>query len=168
MSSIYDFIVTDIDGIEVRLSDYRGKVLLIVNVASRCGFTDQYADLQKLHETYGERGLVILGFPANNFLWQEPGSNDEIKQFCTTRYAVTFPMFAKISVKGSDQHPLYAFLTSKKTNPRFGGAVAWNFNKFLVGRGGQVMDRFGSRAKPMGDAIGTAVEHALAKPAPGE
>ena len=168
MSNIYDFIVTDIDGIEVRLSDYRGKVLLIVNVASRCGFTDQYADLQKLHETYGERGLVILGFPANNFLWQEPGSNDEIRQFCTTRYAVTFPMFAKISVKGSDQHPLYAFLTSKKTNPRFGGAVAWNFNKFLVGRSGQVIDRFGSRAKPTGDAIVKAVEHALAKPATGE
>lgn len=162
-TSIYDFTVKDIDGREVDLGEYQGEVLLIVNVASKCGFTPQYAGLQKLYETYKDRGLVVLGFPANDFLWQEPGTNEEIKSFCSTKYNVTFPMFAKISVKGSDQHPLYAFLTDTKANPYVDGAISWNFNKFLVARDGQVMRQFGSRATPQGDELIQAVEAALAE-----
>ena len=161
MTNIYDFTMRDIDGKDVSLSAFKGKVLLIVNVASKCGFTGQYEGLEKLYTTYTNRGFVVLGFPANDFLGQEPGTEAEIKSFCTLTYGVTFPMFAKISVKGKDIHPLYAFLTSKETNPNFGGAISWNFNKFLIGRDGAIMGRFGSRTKPDDKELVAAVEQAL-------
>ena len=151
----------DIDGGEVALSSYKGKVLLVVNVASKCGFTGQYEGLEKLYQTYHKQGLVILGFPANNFFRQEPGTNEEIKQFCTLNYGVTFPMFAKISVKGKSIHPLYAYLTSPVTNPRHDGSISWNFNKFLVGRDGTILARFGSRTKPNDKDLVAAVKAAL-------
>jgi glutathione peroxidase len=162
--AIYDFTVKDIDGKDVSLADYKGKVLLVVNVASKCGFTPQYKDLQAIYDKYKDRGFVVLGFPANNFLWQEPGSNEQIKQFCALHYSVTFPMFEKISVKGSDQHPLYAFLTSKKTNPEFAGKITWNFNKFLIGRNGRILGRFGSRTTPEDKTVLAAIETALGQP----
>ena len=161
MTSIYDFTMRDIDGKDVSLSAFKGKVLLMVNVASKCGFTGQYEGLEKLHATYANRGFVVLGFPANDFLGQEPGTEPEIKSFCTLTYGVTFPMFAKISVKGKDIHPLYAFLTSKETNPNYGGAISWNFNKCLIGRDGVIVGRFGSRTKPDDKKLIAAVEHAL-------
>jgi glutathione peroxidase len=160
-ASIYDFQVEDIDGRPVSLQEYRGKVLLIVNVASRCGFTYQYEGLEALYREYGQRGLVVLGFPANDFLGQEPGSNEQIKEFCTLNYGVSFPMFAKIHVKGRGAHPLYRFLTDKRTNPRFAGGITWNFNKFLIGRDGTVLGRFGSREEPGSDRVRRAVEQAL-------
>lgn len=162
--SVHDFTVKSPDGQDIALADYQGKVLLIVNVASKCGFTGQYEGLQKLHEKYQDLGLVVLGFPANDFLGQEPGTNDEIQQFCTLNYGVTFPVFAKISVKGKDMHPLYAFLTSKEANPEFGGAISWNFNKFLIGRDGKILARFGSRTKPEDKKLVEAVEQATQSP----
>jgi len=150
-----------IDGDEVPLSRYQGSVLLIVNVASKCGFTPQYEALQKLYDTYKDSGLVVLGFPANNFFHQEPGDEATIKSFCTLTYGVTFPMFSKLSVKGKDQHPLYAYLTDKKTNPEFGGAISWNFNKFLISREGRVVGRFGSRTKPDDPRVIEAIRAAL-------
>ncbi len=161
ITNLYDFTVRDIDGKEVNLSAFKGKVLLMVNVASKCGFTGQYAGLEQLYQAYTHRGFVVLGFPANNFLGQEPGSESDIKRFCTLTYGVTFPMFAKLSVKGRDIHPLYEFLTSKETNPTFGGAVSWNFNKFLIGRDGAIVGRFGSRTKPDDNELVAAVEQAL-------
>lgn len=161
MTNIHDFTMQDIDGKDVNLSAFKGKVMLIVNVASKCGFTGQYAGLEKLYTTYTNRGLVVLGFPANDFLGQEPGTEAEIKTFCTLKYGVTFPMFAKISVKGKDIHPLYAFLTGKETNPDFSGAISWNFNKFLIDRNGKIVGRFGSRTKPDEQKLVTAVESAL-------
>jgi len=160
-SSIYDFQVEDIDGRPVSLKEYRGKVLLIVNVASRCGYTYQYEGLEALYKEYGGRGLVVLGFPANDFLGQEPGSNEQIKEFCTLKYGVSFPMFAKIHVKGRDAHPLYRFLTDKRTNPRFAGGITWNFNKFLIGRDGAVLDRFQTKEEPGSDRVRRAVQQAL-------
>ncbi|MBN2145431.1 MAG: glutathione peroxidase [Candidatus Aureabacteria bacterium] len=160
-ASVYEFSVKNINGKEVKLADYQGQVLLIVNVASRCGFTPQYEGLEKLFKKYGPDGLVILGFPANNFLWQEPGTDEEIKQFCSLKYKVTFPMFSKISVKGKDQHPLYQFLTSKKTNPDFSGGITWNFNKFLMDRKGRIAARFGSTDAPDHPKIAAAIEKAL-------
>jgi glutathione peroxidase-family protein len=159
--SIYDFTVSDINGKEVHLREFSGKVVMIVNVASKCGFTYQYEGLQKLYEKYKDGGFVILGFPANNFLWQEPGTNDEIQQFCKLNYGVSFPMFGKISVAGRDIHPLYAFLTSKKQNPEFSGKITWNFNKFLVDKEGAVIGRFSSKTEPLDPEIVTAVENAL-------
>ena len=164
MTNIYDFTMQDIDGKAVSLSAFKGKVLLVVNVASKCGFTGQYAGLEKLYTTYSNRGFAVLGFPANDFLRQEPGTEAEIKSFCTLTYGVTFPMFAKISVKGKDIHPLYEFLTSKETNPHFGGAISWNFNKFLIGRDGAIVGRFGSRTKPDDKVLVAAVEKALQQP----
>lgn len=164
VKSVHDVTVKNIEGQEVPLSGYQGKVLLIVNVASRCGFTPQYEGLQKLYERYEKAGLVVLGFPANNFMNQEPGSDAEIKEFCSTRFRVTFPMFSKISVKGNDIHPLYRFLTSEETNPGFAGPISWNFNKFLVDRDGQVVARFGSRAAPESADVVAAVEKALGAP----
>ena len=161
MKSIYDFSMKDIDGKSVNLSDYRGKVLLVVNVASKCGFTRQYAGLEKLYQTYSDKGLVVLGFPANNFMGQEPGTEAEIKSFCALTYGVTFPMFAKISVKGKDLHPLYAYLTDKKLHPESGGAVSWNFNKFLIGRDGAVLAHYGSRTTPEDPELIAAVAQAL-------
>jgi glutathione peroxidase len=160
-SSVLDFTVQDIDGNDVALDKYRGKVVLIVNVASKCGFTPQYAELQSLHENYADQGLAILGFPANNFLWQEPGSNDKIKQFCSLTYGVEFDMFAKVSVKGRDKCEVYSYLTSKESNPEFGGEVKWNFTKFLVNREGSVVARFGSRIRPSDPTVTTAIESAL-------
>lgn len=159
--SIYDFTVLDIDGKEVSLSSFKGKVLLIVNVASRCGYTPQYEGLQAIYEKYKDKGFYVLGFPANNFGNQEPGTNEEIKEFCKTRYNVTFPMFAKISVKGEDKHPLYKFLTSKETNPEFAGEITWNFNKFLIDRRGKVVARFSSKYEPESESVIAAIEKYL-------
>lgn len=159
--SVLEFTMKSIDDKDVPLSTYQGKVLLIVNVASRCGNTNQYAGLEKLYATYREQGFEVLGFPANNFLGQEPGTNAEIKEFCTTTYGVTFPMFSKISVKGDDQHPLYRFLTSEATNPKFSGNVKWNFQKYLVGRNGGVIAKFAPGDDPMSGQIVSAIEAAL-------
>jgi len=157
-SSVYDFTMKDIDGSDVKLDKYKGSVVMIVNTASRCGYTPQYEGLQKIYDQYKDRGFVVIGFPANNFMGQEPGTEKEIKEFCTLKYNVTFPMFSKISVTGTDQHPLYGFLTNKKTNPEFGGDISWNFNKFLIGRDGKVIGRWGSKEKPEDPAVTTAIE----------
>jgi glutathione peroxidase len=161
MAHFYDFTVKDITGKDVKLDIYRGLVILVVNVASKCGFTPQYEGLELLYEKYKDRGLVILGFPANNFLGQEPGSNEEIRQFCAINYGVTFPMFSKISVRGKNIHPLYHFLTSGETNPEFAGKITWNFNKFLLNRQGACIDRFDSRVKPLSPNLIDALEKAL-------
>jgi glutathione peroxidase len=160
-SSPLDFRMVSIDGLEIDLSQYKGKVLMMVNVASECGLTPQYDALQAIYQEYHERGLVILGFPANNFGSQEPGTDSEIKQFCRLNYGVTFPMFSKISVKGDDQHPLYAFLTGVETNPSYAGEIRWNFTKFLVGRDGQVVARFESKVTPNSSEVISALERAL-------
>lgn len=160
--TVYDFTVKDIDGRSVKLSRYRGKVLLIVNVAGKCGLTPQYSGLQSIYEKYRKRGFVILGFPANDFLAQEPGTEAEIKQFCSTNYRVTFPMFSKIVVKGEGQAPLYRFLTSKDTNPTGAGDIEWNFAKFLIGRDGKPVQRFASRTTPTDTSVTEAIEKLLA------
>jgi len=134
MTGIYDFRVADIDGNDVNLADYKGRVLLVVNVASKCGFTPQYKGLQKLYDQYKDKGFVILAFPSNDFMGQEPGTNEQIKTFCQLNYQVSFPLFSKISVKGRDIHPLYKFLTENSTDPNFAGGITWNFNKFLIDR----------------------------------
>ena len=159
--SVLDFTMKSIDGADVKLDTYSGKVLLLVNVASKCGYTSQYRGLESIYEKYKEQGLVVMGFPANNFLWQEPGTDEEIKTFCTTKYNVTFPMFAKISVKGDKIHPLYKFLTSKQTNPEFSGSISWNFNKFLVDRGGKIVARFSSKDEPESEKVLQAIEQTL-------
>jgi glutathione peroxidase len=164
--SFYDFTLNDIDGKPVSLGTYEGKVLLAVNVASKCGFTKQYAGLEELYKTYRDSGLVILGFPANNFMSQEPGTDAEIKQFCTLNYNVTFPMFSKISVKGKDQAPLYAWLTSQETGPEGPGGITWNFNKYLVNRRGEAVYRFGSKTEPGSEELVGAVKKLLAEPVP--
>jgi glutathione peroxidase len=161
MNSIYDFSLKDIDHKEVNLSQYRGKVVLVVNVASRCGYTPQYEGLQKVYMKYKDRGFVILGFPANNFMAQEPGTDEEIKTFCSAKYSVTFPIFSKISVKGDDIHPLYKYLTSKETNPEFGGDIKWNFSKFLVDKSGKIIARFEPKITPESDPVIQAIEKAL-------
>lgn len=160
--SVYEFTMKDIDGKEVKLDAYKGKVVMIVNVASKCGYTPQYEGLQAMYEKYKGQGFEILGFPANNFLGQEPGTEAEIKEFCSTKYHVTFPMFAKISVKGTDQHPFYTFLTNKDSNPGFDGDISWNFNKFLTNRNGKVVARFGSKDTPESDAVKAEIEKQLA------
>jgi glutathione peroxidase len=160
--SILDFKMKDIDGKDVKLKKYKGDVLLIVNTASKCGYTPQYEGLQATYEKYKDQGFYVLGFPANNFGGQEPGTEAEIKEFCTSKYKVTFPMFAKISVKGADQDPLYAYLTSKETNPEFGGDITWNFNKFLIDRKGKIVARFSSKDKPDSEAVTQAIEKYLA------
>lgn len=161
LSKLYSFKMTDIDGQTVPLSQYQGKVVLIVNVASKCGFTKQYAGLQQLYEKYKDRGFVVLGFPANNFMGQEPGTDSEIKRFCSTTFNITFPMFSKISVKGKNIHPLYQYLTSPEENGTFGKSISWNFNKFLIGRDGKTLARFGSKIKPLDPQVIKAVEKAL-------
>jgi glutathione peroxidase len=160
-SSIYDLTVKNIDGKDVSLARYKGKLLLIVNVASRCGHTPQYKDLEALYRKYRDRGFVILGFPANNFGAQEPGTDAEIKAFCETNYNITFDMFSKISVKGSDQHLLYRYLTSPTTNPHYAGDVKWNFQKYLVGKDGEVIAKFMSNEEPLSREVTTAIENAL-------
>ena len=158
---IYDFVLKSIDGREVRLDLYRGKALLLVNVASQCGYTPQYEGLQKIYSKYKDQGFVVLGFPANNFGAQEPGTDQEIKTFCATRYKVTFPMFSKISVKGPDKDPLYKFLTEEKTDPKFAGEISWNFNKFLIDKNGNIIGRFESKDTPESDKLVAAIEQAL-------
>jgi glutathione peroxidase len=158
-TSLYDFTMDDIDGKPVNLGAYKGKVLLVVNTASLCGNTPQYADLERIYEQYHERGFEILAFPANNFGQQEPGSNAEIKGFCLTKYSVSFPLFSKISVKGSDKHPLYQYLTEQSAFP---GEVEWNFQKYLVDRSGQVVGRFHHRTKPGSPEVVHEIERVLA------
>lgn len=158
--SVYEFKLTNIDGKETSLSEFQGKVLLIVNTASECGFTPQYEGLQATHEGYSDDGLVVMGFPANNFGGQEPGTDDEIKKFCKVNYGVSFPMFSKISVKGDDQHPLFTYLTSAE-NPDFTGEIKWNFEKFLINKQGKLIHRFRSDVKPQSDEIKKAIEKEL-------
>lgn len=158
MGPVLAFTMDRIDGTPVDLADYHGRVLLIVNTASRCGFTRQYNGLQQLHERFADAGLAVLGFPANNFGNQEPGSNEEIATFCEANFGVTFDMFSKISVRGADTHPLFAHLTSR---PDMAGDVRWNFEKFLVDRNGNLIARFPSRVDPMSDEMIQAVEAAL-------
>ena len=160
-SSIYDFTLNSITGQPVPLSQYKGKVVLVVNVASKCGFTPQYKGLEAVYRKYESKGLVILGFPANNFGSQEPGTNSEIQSFCSRTYSVTFPMFSKISVLGSDQAPLYQYLTGKKTDPTFAGDIGWNFTKFLVDRNGKIVARFDSAVEPESSEVTKAIEIAL-------
>ncbi len=149
------------DGTSKPLNDFKGQVLVLVNVASKCGFTGQYEDLQKLQQKYEKQGFSVLAFPANNFLGQEPGTNAEIIEFCRTSYGVTFPVFAKISVAGNDIHPLYKFLTEESSNPGYSGKISWNFNKFIVNRKGEVIARFGSRTSPSDPEFVSVVENAL-------
>jgi len=145
------FKMKDIDGKEVNLADYRGKVVLLVNTASKCGYTKQYAPLQALYEKYKDKGLVVIAVPADNFGHQEPGDNAEIKAFCTTKFSVTFPILGKVSVKGADICPLYKYLTSKDAGHAFGGDIPWNFTKFLVNRKGEIAGRYKPQVDPMKD-----------------
>jgi glutathione peroxidase len=161
MKSIYDFKVADIDGNDVNLADYKDKVLLIVNVASKCGFTPQYKGLENIYRQYKDRGFEVLAFPSNDFMGQEPGTNEQIKSFCQLNYNVSFPLFSKISVKGKDIHPLYKFLTEKGTDPKFAGGITWNFNKFLIDRKGNIIDRFDSKTEPQNPEVIKAIEEAL-------
>jgi glutathione peroxidase len=155
--TVYDYTVKDIDGREVSLDVYRGKTLLIVNVASRCGYTPQYKDLQSLYERYSDAGLVVLGFPSNDFMGQEPGSNQDIKSFCSTKYNVTFPMFSKIEVTGKGMHPLYSYLTKKAENGVLDAPVKWNFQKFLINKKGQVVTSFSSGSRVTDDDVLKAI-----------
>ncbi len=159
-SSVYDFTLPSIDGKPMPISDFKGKVVLMVNVASKCGYTPQYTALEALYEKYKDQGFVILGFPANNFGAQEPGTNEEIKTFCSRKYNVTFPMYGKVSVKGDDQTPLYSYLT-KDADPTRTGDIKWNFTKFLVDRNGKVVQRFESAVTPDDPQVVSAVEKLL-------
>jgi glutathione peroxidase len=160
-SSVYEFTMNSIDGQPLPLSFFKGQVLLIVNVASFCGFTPQYEQLEAVYEKYKDQGFVIAGFPANNFGAQEPGTNEEIKTFCSRKYNVKFPIYSKISVKGEDKAPLYQFLTDSAANPKTGGEIKWNFTKFLVDRNGKIIARFESPVKPDSPEVIAAIEKAL-------
>ena len=160
-SNVYEFTMNSIDGQPLPLANFKGKVLLIVNVASFCGFTPQYEGLEAVYEKYQDQGFVIAGFPANNFGAQEPGTNEEIKTFCSRKYNVKFPIYSKISVKGEDKAPLYQFLTDPASNPKTGGEIKWNFTKFLVDRNGKVIARFESAVKPDSPEVVSAIEKAL-------
>jgi glutathione peroxidase len=162
-SSVHEFTLDALNGTPTPLANFKGKVMLVVNVASQCGFTYQYEGLQALFKKYESQGFVIAGFPANNFGAQEPGSNEEIGAFCKSKFGVTFPMFSKISVKGTDKAPLYQFLTDKKDNPTTGGEINWNFTKFLVDRNGKVIQRFEPAVEPNSKELEGAVAAALAK-----
>lgn len=159
--TIYDFKVKDIAGNDVSLADFKGKVVMIVNVASKCGLTPQYESLEAAYKKYNDKGFVILGFPANNFMGQEPGSNEEISGFCKRNYGVTFPMFSKIDVKGKDQAPLYKFLTDKKENGAVDAEVGWNFQKFLIDREGHVVTYFKPATEVTDPAVVKAIESLL-------
>lgn len=161
-ANIYDFTLPSIDGKPMPLADFKGKVILVVNVASRCGYTPQYSALQSLYEKYKGQGFVIIGFPANNFGAQEPGTNEEIKTFCSRKYSVTFPLYSKVSVKGEDQTPLYQYLT-KQTSPAIAGEIKWNFTKFLVDRHGNVVQRFESAVTPDSTEVVSAIEKQLSE-----
>jgi glutathione peroxidase len=158
-----NFTMNSLDGKPVNLAKYQGNVVLMVNVASQCGYTPQYEGLQELHHRFAARGLRILGFPSNDFGAQEPGSNTEIAEFCQKNYGVQFDMFSKIAVLGSGKSPLYQYLTSVRTDPKFAGDVEWNFEKFLIGRDGQVIARFKSPVEPLSPEMLTAIESALSK-----
>lgn len=181
-SSLYDFNVNRIDGTKTSLAEHKGSVMLIVNVASKCGLTPQYADLENIYEKYHDKGLVVLGFPANEFAGQEPGSNQEIQQFCETKFGVKFPMYEKIVVKGDGQHPLYQYLTHNKPTsqknpdgmlrktldkhglgPKSETEIMWNFEKFLVDRNGQIVERFAPDVSPTSAEVTGAIEKELAK-----
>jgi glutathione peroxidase len=162
-ASVYDYTLKAIDGKQQPLAAFKGRVVLMVNVASQCGYTPQYEGLEKLYETYKSQGFVITGFPANNFGGQEPGTDAEIQTFCKSKYSVTFPMFSKISVAGADQAPLYKFLTSAQANPKTAGEIQWNFTKFLVDRNGNVAQRFEPEVEPLSRELVAAVEAALKK-----
>jgi glutathione peroxidase len=163
-TSVLDFPVKNIDGKDVDLSRFKGEVLLIVNTASQCGYTPQYEGLEALFEKYKGQGFEVLAFPANEFGHQEPGADAEIKSFCTSKFHVTFPLFAKIVVKGKGIHPLYQFLTSPETDPKFAGPIPWNFAKFLVNRKGEVIARFEPGDEPESENVTRAIEAALAQP----
>jgi len=162
--SVHDFRVADIDGAPVSLSAYRGKALLIVNTASRCGYTPQYRSLEELYKKYRARGFEVLAFPANDFMNQEPGSNQEIRQFCTKKYGTTFPLFAKLSVRGKDIAPLYRYLTKESGFP---GDIEWNFTKFLVAPDGRVAARYGPATDPLAPKVTAKLEAILPRAAPG-
>ena len=159
-SGVHSFTLDLNDGTSKKLADYRGKVLLVVNTASKCGYTKQYAPMEQLYQKYKDRGFEVLAFPANNFMGQEPGTNEEIRAFCTAKFHTTFPLFAKISVKGDDIHPFYKYLT---TLPGFEGDISWNFNKFLVDQSGKVVARFGTRVDPMSEEVTKKLEEILPK-----
>ncbi len=163
-SSPLDFTVKTIDGDTKNLADYKGHVVMIVNVASKCGNTPQYAPLESLYEKYKDQGFVVIGFPANNFGKQEPGTEAQIKEFCTATYHVAFPMMAKISVKGDDKAPLYQYLTDKSKAGEFGGEIEWNFAKFLIGRDGKIISRIGAKTKPDDAKVVASIEEALKAP----
>jgi glutathione peroxidase len=158
--SIHDIAVKDIDGKDTTLGAYKGKVLLIVNVASKCGYTPQYQGLETIYEKYKDKGFVVLGFPCNQFGQQEPGTNEEIKQFCSSKYNVKFPMFDKIDVNGEQRHPLYVALAGDQSP--YPGNIKWNFSKFLIGRDGKIIKRFDSKAAPESPEVIAAIEAALA------
>jgi glutathione peroxidase len=163
-TSVLDFHVKDIEGKEVDLAGYKGKVLLIVNTASQCGLTPQYKDLEAIYEKYKGQGFEVLAFPANEFGKQEPGSNEQIKEFCSTKYNVSFPLFSKVVVKGPGIDPLFDFLTSETTNPKFAGVIKWNFNKFLVNRKGEVVARFEPKKdEHWSEPVVATIEKALAE-----
>ena len=163
-TTVLDIPVKDIDGQDVNLAQFQGKVLLVVNTASQCGYTPQYEGLEALYQNYKTRGFEVLAFPANEFGRQEPGTNAEIKTFCKTRYDVTFPLFSKIVVKGEGIHPLYQFLTSPETDPKFAGEITWNFTKFLLDRQGRIIARFAPGDEPESPKVTRAIEAALAQP----
>jgi glutathione peroxidase len=160
---VLSFTMENIGGQPVNLSKYQGKVVLIVNTASECGYTYQYEGLQNLHKTYAAQGLTILGFPSNDFGQQEPGTNADIQQFCKSNYGVQFDMFSKVQVLGRNKVPLFEFLTSKSTNPKFAGEIQWNFEKFLIGRDGQILGRFTSAIEPESRELTNAIDAALSK-----
>ena len=158
--SLYDIKLKDIDGKDTSLAAYKGKAVLIVNVASKCGYTKQYSGLEATYQKYKDQGFVVLGFPCNQFGGQEPGTNEDIKQFCSSKYSVTFPLFDKIEVNGANRHPLYVALAGKDSP--FPGDIKWNFNKFLIGKDGKIVKRFDSGVTPDSEALTKAVEAALA------
>jgi len=162
-SSALDFKAKSISGQDVNLTDYKGKVVLIVNVASKCGYTPQYEGLESVYEKYKEQGLVVLGFPCNQFLWQEPGNDAQIAEFCSAKYGVKFPMFSKIEVNGSNAAPLYKYLTSIDTKPAKKGKISWNFEKFVVGKDGQVVGRFTPGTEPDAKELVSVIEAELKK-----
>jgi glutathione peroxidase len=159
-AGVHAFTLNLNDGTPKKLADYKGKALLVVNTASKCGYTKQYAPMEQLYQKYKERGFEVLAFPANNFMGQEPGTNEEIRAFCTAKFNTTFPLFAKISVKGDDIHPFYKYLTAL---PEFSGDITWNFNKFLVDPSGKVVARFGSKVDPMSEELTKKLEEILPK-----
>ena len=160
-SGFYNFTLNMVDGVPQKMSTYQGKVCLIVNVASKCGYTSQYANLEKVYQEYKNKGFMVLGFPANNFGGQEPGTDQEIKTFCSSTYNVTFNMYGKISVKGNDKHPLFTFLTSGAANSNLAGEIGWNFEKFLIDKNGKLIKRYKSNIDPMSAEMKTDIENAL-------